>query len=95
MDAETLAALKGSIAKWNAIADGTGSDKGGKNCPLCAMFFQHGDCEGCPVFEKTGYPDCRDTPYGEWWDAYRRDFGRPTSACRGRRLRPPQTISKP
>jgi hypothetical protein len=38
MDAETLTALQGSIAKWQAIVDGTGEDLGCENCPLCAKF---------------------------------------------------------
>ena len=83
MDAETLAALKGSIAKWDAIAAGTGADRGGKNCPLCAMFCQYGDCEGCPVMEYTGYSDCSDTPYSDWWKACRRDFGAPPPRVKG------------
>jgi hypothetical protein len=76
MDAETLAALKGSIAKWDAIADGTGSDQGVRNCPLCEMFCmgEGWDCEECPVAIKTGLPDCAGTPYSNWFDAYQKEF---------------------
>jgi hypothetical protein len=69
VDAETLEALRGSIAKWEAIVKGTGKDMGPDNCALCRKF--HGDfrvddedgCEGCPVMLRTGAPGCSDTPY--------------------------------
>lgn len=38
MNADTRKALIGSIAKWQAIVDGTGEDKGADNCPLCRRF---------------------------------------------------------
>lgn len=65
MDARTLKALKGSIAKWEAIVAGTGTDEGPRNCPLCVEFW--GDyCKGCPVRDKTGHHGCIGTPYAEW-----------------------------
>jgi hypothetical protein len=71
MDARTLEALKGSIAKWEAIVEGTNEDKGVYNCPLCQVFFDEFDdegegCEGCPVKTKTGKPSCDDSPYVAW-----------------------------
>ena len=55
MDTKTLTALKGSIAKWEAIVAGTGEDRGTENCPLCAAFYHHPKhCEGCPVERSTG-----------------------------------------
>lgn len=63
MDAKTAEALEGSIKKWEAIVEGTGADQGPHNCPLCQMFFNNVDCEGCPVREATGKPVCNDTPY--------------------------------
>jgi hypothetical protein len=67
MDADTLAALKGSIAKWQAIVDGTGYDFGIQNCPLCLIFHpaENGKpgCRGCPVREATGRRGCIGTPY--------------------------------
>jgi hypothetical protein len=71
MPPETLTALQGSIAKWQAIVDGTGVDNGAENCPLCQLF--HADfrtdeefgCSGCPVSE-AGHHGCGGTPY----DAY-------------------------
>lgn len=62
MDDRTLAALRGSIAKWEAIVDGTGEDQGTNNCPLCHEFYNNG-CVGCPVSAATGKPRCDGTPY--------------------------------
>ena len=63
MTPATLAALRGSIEKWEAIVAGTGVDRGSENCPLCKMFFKAEECTGCPVMQKTGRPFCRGTPY--------------------------------
>lgn len=73
MDASTLEALRGSIAKWEAIIDGTGVDRGRENCPLCQKFHPFPDtspytqwCRGCPVRQKTGLSGCEGTPYQEY-----------------------------
>lgn len=67
MPADTLLALRGSIAKWEAIVAGTGADWGIANCPLCKLFFRPTNeklwCQGCPVFDATGEVSCHDTPY--------------------------------
>ena len=71
MDADTLVALRGSIAKWQRIVEGHGTDQGPYNCPLCAKFNKAFlrtfvdpiGCEGCPVQEKSGKPGCLGTPY--------------------------------
>lgn len=68
MDDQTLKALKGSIAKWEAIVAGTGRDAGTKNCPLCKLFYFKKMCGGCPVFEKTQEPYCSGTPHQELAD---------------------------
>lgn len=65
MNAETLEALQGSIAKWEAIVAGTGEDLLCKNCTLCQAFY---GCEGCPVMEATGQADCQESPWVEWFD---------------------------
>jgi hypothetical protein len=70
MNIITLTALRGSIAKWEAIVAGTGEDRGTANCPLCHMFYHWtsgglGDCKGCPVMEKTGSSKCVNSPYDE------------------------------
>jgi hypothetical protein len=66
MDAKTLKALKGSIAKWKAIAKGTGIERGAENCPLCKLFFWD-DCKGCPVEASTGSWCCEGTPFDDEW----------------------------
>lgn len=69
MDDKTLDALRGSIAKWVAIRDGTGKDDGVKNCPLCAVFLPNltrTPCNGCPVAERTGRISCCGSPYHAW-----------------------------
>ena len=63
MNKETRIALEGSIAKWEAIVDGTGIDKGVANCPLCHLFSYTKDCKGCPVAEVSGDTGCNNTPY--------------------------------
>jgi len=60
---ETLTALRGSIAKWEAIVAGHGSDEGDRNCPLCQLFFKNPGCVGCPVAEATGLSACSGSPY--------------------------------
>jgi len=60
MNARTLAALQGSIAKWEAIVYDGGIDEGISNCPLCCLFIED-DCIGCPVRAAAG-PWCTNTP---------------------------------
>jgi hypothetical protein len=75
VDESTLAALKGSIAKWEAIVAGTGTDDGANNCPLCQKFSHWCNpelpkrCVGCPVSEKMEMPYCEGTPYYEYSQA--------------------------
>lgn len=67
MDAGTLEALRGSIAKWQGIVAGTLPDMGVANCPLCQRFTVPNDsCRGCPVMQKVGISDCAKTPYTNW-----------------------------
>ena len=70
MDAETLEALKGSIAKWEKITAGTGQDMGASNCSLCQMFHKSAglslSCAGCPVAEATGAFGCDGSPYAAY-----------------------------
>lgn len=71
MDARTLEALNGSIAKWEAIVAGTGVDSGTSNCPLCQAFNADDDtpsCAGCPVAEATEETWCDGSPYATMWD---------------------------
>lgn len=78
MDEPTLIALRGSIAKWEAIVAGTGGDEGYRNCPLCEAFMNEVDeapdegtgdrlcCSGCPVRAAVGASECECTPYTAW-----------------------------
>jgi len=75
MDEKTLTALQGSIAKWEAIVNGTGYDEGCDNCPLCKEFanqysqepaWAQDGCSGCPVAQKAGNSSCGRTPYSAW-----------------------------
>jgi hypothetical protein len=78
MKKKTRKALKGSIKKWEKILDGTGTDLGSKNCPLCARFLHiegidlllqvEETCVGCPVKKASGETCCRNTPYEKWWN---------------------------
>jgi hypothetical protein len=66
MDDETREALEGSIAKWQAIVDGTGEDRLSENCPLCQIFRSDEGCKGCPVMLRVKAHYCKRTPYDEW-----------------------------
>ena len=78
MNPKTLTALRGSIAKWQAIVNGTAFNGGPANCPLCQEFLYTYDgnmtwrrtriteCIGCPVFERTGLQYCDNTPYNDY-----------------------------
>jgi hypothetical protein len=67
MTPETLAALEGSIDKWERVAAGEIADQGCCNCPLCRVFLFAGNtCFGCPVMERTGEGGCRRTPYTQF-----------------------------
>ncbi len=75
MDKRTLTALEGSIAKWEAIVNGTGVDGGTDNCPLCKEFYNEADeddeytqcCKNCPVsIAVEGQDSCCGTPYEKW-----------------------------
>lgn len=65
MPAETLEALRGSIAKWERIVARTDIDRGSANCPLCEMFADKKHCGKCPVAVAAGYSGCVNTPYME------------------------------
>lgn len=67
MAPETLAALKGSIRKWQNIIDGKDLDRGMHNCHLCQKFAIPNDtCEGCPVYTVTHQERCRFPEFDVW-----------------------------
>jgi hypothetical protein len=63
---EVRQAIDGSIAKWQAIVDGTGSDQGVWNCPLCGLFYEY-KCFGCPISTFAQASSCDNTPYRKRW----------------------------
>lgn len=69
MNAKTLKALRGSIAKWQRIVAGDGVDEGAENCALCALFID-AECVGCPVSKNTGMDGCIGSPYVEFENAW-------------------------
>jgi len=60
--AEQLKGLRGSVRKWSKIVNGTGTDEGPDNCPLCKLYFDK-NCKGCPVRIATGEILCDGSPY--------------------------------
>ena len=85
MSPETLAALRGSISKWEAIVEGHGQDDGVLNCPLCAV-FHHNECWGCPVMERTGSSGCLDSPYVDVPSTPINDYANPVAREYAREL---------
>jgi hypothetical protein len=61
-----LAAIKGSVEKWEGIVNLRGIDHGEEDCPLCIEFREESSCDGCPIKIKTGTSLCFETPYEEW-----------------------------
>lgn len=78
MNAETLTALKASIAKWERNAEAKTPDNfkvSPEACPLCSLFNaidtpDEDVCAGCPISTKTGKTYCEGTPYMPAWKAW-------------------------
>ena len=76
--ADIIAALDGSIYKWEKIVtDGT-EDGGTHDCPLCiydSKQLSNGiglrTCHSCPIFIDTLGYSCGSTPYVEWKSFWR------------------------
>jgi hypothetical protein len=81
-----LQALKKSIKKWEAIVNGTGTDKGSNDCALCQIFccdnVTPDPCAGCPIWRKTRKDFCMGTPYDDWLET--------SSSPPGRRAKSPE-----
>lgn len=84
MDAKTLTALRGSIAKWRDIVDGNGADEGTDNCPLCVLFYENLKddirCYGCPVRIHTLKENCIGSPWQKWARLHINEGGLPWGA---------------
>jgi len=65
MDAETLKALRGSIAKWERVVSTGASGTSYADCALCALFWA-ADCIGCPVSQRTGESHCDGSPFEDY-----------------------------
>lgn len=59
-------ALIAHIKAWEEIAAGTGADTG-KEMPLCKIYLNRYNCEGCPVAE-SGHNRCGNTPMRTFYD---------------------------
>lgn len=75
-----------SIKKWEKNAEATNPKNykiGWKDCPLCVLFIDSLNCEGCLVKKKTGMGGCNNTPYYDaayelnmWFDGSNGDSAR-------------------
>lgn len=50
--------------KWLPIYRGEIKDLSAQNCALCMEYI---NCNGCPIREDTGKPECHGTPYQKEW----------------------------
>lgn len=66
MNAQTLKALRASIAHWERLASGkrrAGEIPGWRHCALCRSYLENSPyCLGCPVAD-AGHKRCVGTPY--------------------------------
>lgn len=83
----TIRAIEKSIRHWERMRDNKRIkmvDEDGykclespysENCQLCRLFINRGHgCEGCPIMDYTGFPDCNDSPYRDARDDYARVY---------------------
>ena len=64
MSPETREALEESIELWRRNASDPNHLKlGSDHCPLCNLFLEIFNCNGCPIYETTALRYCRGTPY--------------------------------
>lgn len=73
MTHETLEALKNSIAHWERLASGTGTEYESpyvEHCDLCKEFLKDSKCTGCPVALATGHNHCVGSPWEKAGDAW-------------------------
>ena len=58
--------MEASVAKWQRIIDGKGTDGGVLDCPPCRIFYML-VCTGCPISAYTGKRFCKGSPYVDWY----------------------------
>ena len=65
-----LRLMEEAVEIWRDRAAGKVRDN---RCPLCIEYRNHDcedlDCKECPICKFTGQPNCRETPYKEWYFA--------------------------
>lgn len=78
MPQATVKAIRESIAHWERMRDvrNTGEGPGSTNCPLCTRFHNWEDrcernAERCPIRRKTGRIECKKTPWGSAFNAWK------------------------
>lgn len=68
-------ALDASIEKWETMVKllevrvPLPIDEGGADsCGLCTLYYsvENGDCRKCSMYKRTGFIECRDTPYRDF-----------------------------
>lgn len=64
MTPENIVLTQLCVEHWNCknldVSHRTTADE----CPFCQCYYTiDGDCEGCPIFDFTGYKYCGKTPY--------------------------------
>ena len=66
MDLDAYMRVRTSAFWWRGIANGYAVCNGRLTCSLCERFLVgEGNCEGCPIYQKTGQRGCQGTPYEE------------------------------
>jgi len=81
MPARALKALKASIEKWRRNEAGDYRGIFTDTCPLCKLFhaaenpkiLEDDCCKKCPVYWRTGYSDCVNTPHSRVYHAWHDD----------------------
>ncbi|MBI9085171.1 MAG: hypothetical protein JEZ11_16365 [Desulfobacterales bacterium] len=61
-----ISIMEASVAKWDRIIAGKGTDGGVLDCPPCRIFYPL-ICFGCPIAQYTGKKFCKGSPYGAWY----------------------------
>ena len=78
------------LVKWLKVSRGIIVDKGTENCPLCKLFYNEGDCKGCPIKKITGKDLCYGTPYDAWINHHNNNHRNLDSDTDGRGIECPE-----
>jgi hypothetical protein len=58
-----------TIDKWKDVVNGTGFCLGMNNCALCYVYANN-RCENCLIRKFTGFANCDNTPFRDWYRHY-------------------------